>query len=333
MIHFAYPVVLGGLLLLPFPWWWRRRGQRQRAVPFPSLQFGRVARWRRSVRWWSGLLEMVLGVVLVVALAGPYRAERVELFDDPGIDVMLVLDVSLSMLADDFSPDRLTVLRDTARAFLERSASHRVGIVLFAGEAFVQCPLTTDGAILHDLLEGVTVYAIDQKRSGGTAIGDALLVAVDQLAAHRLEGEQARDQAVVLITDGESNLGLEPVLAAAYAKQEGMRLYLVGIGGDEPVEVFFEGERVGGDNPYLAVLDDAELQAVAEVGEGRYYRARDGDALDSIFAELARLESSPLEAREVEVRHYWTSSLTLLLFLLFAMRVVVTGLVLERPLS
>jgi Ca-activated chloride channel family protein len=335
MIGFTNPAVLACLLLLPVIVLARRNHLRRASVPYPPLQYRTAPMWRAGLDRIRLPLEITLWGLVVLALAGPYREQKIELLDDPGIDVLLVLDVSLSMLAEDFPPNRITVLAQTARDFLARSASHRVGLVIFAGEAYVQCPLTTDRTVLEELLSGVTVYTINQTSSGGTAIGDALLVAVDRLKKSRLPEEDGkrRAQAIVLITDGASNLGIEPRLGARYAKEENMRLYIIGIGGELPMEVFFEGERVGDENdPYLAVLDDAQLQEIAAAGDGRYFRALDANALDGVFAELSRLESSPLEAREVKIRRSTTRWLALLVLPFFVFHVVLNGLVLRRPL-
>ena len=328
--QFQHPELLWGLLLVPLFGLLRWHQDTSRAIAFPPLQYLSSASWRRQLGMAQPVLEALLLVVLVVGLAGPFRESRVELFEDPGIDVILALDVSLSMLAEDFPPTRIAALQETARDFLTRSASHRVGILIFAGDVFVQSPLTTDRVALREMLSGVGVYAIDQGLSGGTAVGDALLSATEGLRKVRLED---RDQAIVLITDGESNAGIDPVLAARYAQQHDIRLYIIGIGGEEPVEVYFEGERLGDeDSPYLAILDDEQLQMVAEAADGRYFRALDVDALGSVFAELARLESAPLEAREVKVRRFATRHMAAAALPLFVLYLVLSGLVLRRPL-
>ena len=143
---------------------------------------------------------------------------------------------------------------------------------------------------------------------------------------------EGRDQAVVLITDGESNLGADPELAARYLRQLDVRLYAIGVGGEEPVEVVFEGRRVGGDTPYLAYLDDTQLRAVAAAADGRFYRAADVGALEDVFAELSRLESAPLELRTVELRESRASYLALAALPLFAAVLVLGGVVARRPL-
>lgn len=326
-LHLSHPWFLLGLLLLPLYAYLRLRLLRRDAVPHPPLQYRPQAGRRWAAR--SRIpVELLLVAVAVVALAGPHQTNRLELVDDEGVDVMLVLDVSLSMLAEDFPPNRLEALRRIARDFITRSGSHRVGIVIFGKDVFVQSPLTTDRRVLLSLLDSVTVHAIDQARSGGTAVGDALLVAADRLGKARIEG---RGQAVVLITDGESNLGVDPVVAARYVRHQDVRLYAIGIGGDEPMEVYFEGRRVGGDTPYLAYLDDTQLRAVAEEAEGSYFRAADVGALEEIFAHLSRLESAPVEVRTVEIRRFHTSYLALAALPLFALHLVLGGLVARRP--
>lgn len=334
----ARPALLALLLLLPVYalWRWRREGRRR--VPFAPLQYaagaaaggGGVAASRRR-RWFARLvvpLETLLLAVAVVGLAGPQTVERVELLEGEGVDVVLVLDVSLSMLAEDFPPNRLAVLRDLARDFVTRSGGNRVGIVAFARDAVVQSPLTTDHRVLLQLLDGATVYLLDPGRSGGTAIGDALLVAAERLRRSRQAG---RGQAVVLITDGESNLGLDPLLAARYLAADGVRLYAVGVGGEEPVEVFFEGERVGDeDAPYLAALDDRQLRALTDAAGGRFFRATDVDALEQIFAELSRLESAPLEVRPLELRYGHADLFALAVLSLFAAHLSLS-LAVRRP--
>lgn len=233
------------------------------------------------------------------------------------------------MLAEDFEPNRLESLREIAGEFITRSGGNRVGLVVFAKDTFVQVPLTTDHSVLLQLLEGVSTRSIDQEKSGGTAIGDALLVAADQLDRSRIPD---RDQALVLITDGESNMGIEPLTAARYVRHVGARFYAIGIGGEEPIEVWVDGEILGGEeDPYLAFLDDAELLAMTEAAEGRYWRATDAGTLEEIFAELSRLEHAPLETRELEIRNGYSYLAALAALPLFALHLFLGGVVLRRP--
>lgn len=293
------------LVLLPLHAWLRHRAEDRQRLAYPPLQFvaaGRKAGHLVRNRPWLTVqlaVEALLLATLVVGLAGPHRVDEVERLSEDGIDIALVMDVSLSMLADDFPPDRITAMRRLADRFLARTGGHRVSIVIFAKDVYLQSPPTTDRYVLRSLLDGVRVGTLNQSASGGTAIGDALLVAARTLEEVREEG---RDQAVVLLTDGESNAGVEPPRAAAYLEHLGQRLYAIGIGGTEPVQVTYFGETIGsGDDPYLAVLDDAELQRTVDAAGGRYFRAVDADALENVFSELSRLESAPLERRTVAV--------------------------------
>ena len=247
--------------------------------------------------------------------------------EDECIDIVLVLDVSLSMLAEDFPPNRLAVLQEIARDFLARSGGHRVGLVIFAGDTYVQSPPTNDRVALSTLLESVSVYALNQSEGGGTAVGDALLVATQGLERLKTEG---RDQAIVLITDGESNLGIDPMLAVRHMREKKVRLYAIGVGSETPQKVMFEGKTVGGDEtPFLASLDDRALKAMTEVAKGSYYRATNSAALMEIFGELSRLESAPLKRRAVVERHestHWFAVTTFLFFgLLSFLELVLQG--------
>lgn len=327
---FARPWVLPALLAVPWLGWLRWRIHRRERVPFAPLQYHPPSPGKRRLERCQVLLQMVILGMLLVALAGPRRLDRLDLLSDEGIDVVLVLDVSLSMLAEDFPPNRLEVLRRLARDFIHRSGNNRLALVVFAGDTYVQAPLTTHHGTLTSLLDDVTVDVMSTSKSGGTAIGDALLVGAELLDRFRLED---RDQALVLITDGESNVGSEPVQAARYLRHLGIRSVFIGVGGTEPLEVFYEGRRVGtADEPYLAVLDDRQLVELAEVAEGRYYRAADAGTLESVFGELARLETAPLESRQVEIERPRANWLALALLPLFALSLWLGGMVLRRPL-
>ena len=328
MIQFVHAWVLWFLVAVPWIGFLRWRRYRRDLVTFPPLQY-RPVESRRS--FWTPALaiaEMAVTAMLVVAAAQPFHETRFERMDEEGIDIALVLDVSLSMLAEDFPPNRLAALQEIAADFLSRSGGHRVGIFIFAGDTYVQSPLTEDRVALNALLKSVSVHSLNQAKGGGTAIGDALLVATDRLQRQRVEG---RDQAVILITDGESNLGLDPMLAARYLKREGARLYAIGIGSETPQEVFFQGERVGGETPFLAALDDQHLRALADAADGKYFRATDAGALSKIFGELSRLESAPLNTRTVIRKRIFTRRWALFGLFAFVICVALELTVLGRP--
>ncbi len=328
-LGWARPWLLTALALLPLHGWLRWRLARRGAVAFAPLQYASSPPWPRRLAALELPLELLLLGLVLLALAGPYRATEIELIEDEGIDVMLVLDVSLSMLAEDFAPNRLAVLRDFAGDFIARAGGHRIGLVIFAKDAYVQTPLTTDHLTLFELLAGVTVFALNRNESAGTAIGDALLVATDRLRASRVAG---RDQALILITDGESNDGIDPRLAGRALHEEGIRLYTLGIGGETPVGVTLEGRVIGGERPYQAFLDDRQLRALSEAAEGRYWRATDAGALEAIFRQLSRLASAPLQRRTIERRETLAPPLAGLILVLFAALIALSAS-LRRPLA
>lgn len=328
-ISWTRPWFFFGFLLVPVYGWVRYRQRQRERVPYAPLQLRPGASWRQRVGRWVVPLEILLLIILVVGLAGPRQLDHLQLLEEDGIDIILVLDVSLSMLAQDFPPNRLEALRDLAGRFIRHSGSHRIGLVIFAGDTYIQSPPTTQRDVVLQLLEGVTVEAISTTESGGTAVGDALLVAAEQLRKVRLEG---RDQALILMTDGESNTGSDPLLAARYINSLGLRTYLLGIGSETPVPVMRHGKPLGGDTPYMAYLDDAQLKAIAEAAGGRYDRATDLGSLERLLAELARLESAPLEPRDVEISRSHVPSLALWVLPLFLLLMALDGLWTRKPL-
>lgn len=300
-IEWARPWLLAGLLLLPLYVWRRGVLARRDRVPYAPLRWVIPSRARRVAARALIAVELSLVAAAIVGLAGPGRVTTTERVDDAGIDLALVLDVSLSMLAEDFEPNRMVALRRIARDFLLRRSADRVALVIFAADTYVQSPLTTDDPVLLELLSSVTVNTVDQYLSGGTAIGDALLVAADLLQRERVEG---RDQSVILITDGESNEGIDPAIAARHLFEQEIRFHAIGVGGPEPMPVYREGRRIGED--YLTRLDEEGLIAMVERGGGSYYRAADTESLEEVFAALSRLASSPLEVTTVATRESWT---------------------------
>jgi hypothetical protein len=207
------------------------------------------------------------------------------------------------MQAADMPPNRLEVLKDVAQRLVRGTAGSRVAVYAFAGFVSAQSPLTEDRDALLALLESLSFASIDHDdKSGGTAIGDALLVAADDLLAARQEG---RDQVIVLVSDGENGKGANPEGVAELLAEDRFALHVIGIGGDERVQVFVDGEPFlnGDDRPLFTQLDDAQLRRVALAAGGTYARASDEGALRDIFDAIASLHARPLEPTLVRVRH------------------------------
>lgn len=331
MISWELPWVL--FLLAAVPVWlvWRRRQLIREAVAFPPLQLEEVSsRTSAGGRVLLALEGGILALVLV-ALAGPMEIHQVDLFEEEGIDLALVLDISASMQAADFPPNRLEVLKQLSSELVRRSGGDRMSVYAFAGVSATQAPLTTDSVALLELIDALSFESIDHSRSGGTAVGDALLLATDDLLRLRIQG---RDQVIVLVTDGESQMGADPLLAARYLKAEGIRLYMIGIGQDEPVKVWVDGEPfIGGGGKQLETrLDDAQLKQIAALAEGTYYRAGSTDVLNRIFEQISRLEHKPLQVQDVRVERSHRAYVAFALVALVALWFALDGLWLRRPL-
>ncbi len=330
-MELADPIVLCALLGLPLLALLRWRQTCRSAIRFAPLQYHRGSQ-RRAVLLRLGLvLELLLLATVVVALAGPQQVDIVESVTSEGLDVAMVLDISASMQAADLSPNRLEALKTVATEFLYRGGGNRVGVFAFAGHTFTQTPLTTDHMILEELIGSLAYESINHAESGGTAIGDAMLVAADALVSSGVTG---RDQVILLISDGESNVGIDPELSARHLREQGIRLHVIGIGGDEPVEVMVHGKPfINADDEVLVTsLDDSQLIRIAETAAGRYYRARNRDVLVEIFEQLALLESTPIEVQRLRLQRSLVPRLALLVLGLFLSWLWLNAAVLRRPL-
>ena len=222
--------------------------------------------------------------LIVVAIARPRSSEDMEKIDTEGIDIVLAMDVSTSMLARDLTPDRISASKDIAIEFISQRPTDRMGIVVFAGESFTQCPLTTDRATLINLMKEVQTDLIED----GTAIGNGLATAVA-----RMKDSDAKSRVVILLTDGVNNRGeVSPNMAAEIAKTYGVRVYTIGVGkeGMAPYPVMTPwGVEV---QNVKVEIDEALLSDIAESTGGRYFRATDNTKLAEIYSEINRMEKA-----------------------------------------
>ena len=263
----------------------------------PAVAGGSAAVVARRLLPFARLAALAL---LVVALARPQFVQKEQQIRTEGIDIMLALDISGSMQAEDFKPrNRLVVAKDVVSAFLDMVRNDRVGLVVFAGQSFTQCPLTLDYDVLRSLLGGVEIGMIED----GTAIGTALANAVA-----RLKDSAAKSKVVILLTDGENNAGkIDPETAAKIAEALGVRVYTIGVGKEGgapiPVEHPVYG-RVYARNPdgslALTKLDEASLRRIADTTGGQYFRATDAEALKKIYGQILELERTKFEVKEFE---------------------------------
>lgn len=329
-VLFNYKWILWlGLLLIPYIYLRYKMGVGNR-VAYAPLQFKQVKNWK-SALFYSGFIFEALAILcLLIAFAGPHTITERNLIQEEGLDVALVLDVSASMQAQDFKPNRLEAMKEIAKEFINKSGGNRIGVYIFAQDTFTQTPFTTDHKILLDLMEGISFNVIDHSESGGTAIGDALLSATDGLLGVKLP---KRDQVIILITDGENSYGLDPILAAKNTLQNNIRLYVIGMAGAEPVKVYVDG------NPFLTPsgdvlvtsLDDKQLIEIAEAGEGKYFRAKSNNVLAEILDGLSKLEKTPIDVRKSKIKFSYAPQFALAGFLFFMLLVFIEGVFIRRP--
>ena len=294
-MHFASPYYLWLLtLLVPMIGYYVWRTLQGGA----SIQISSVAgvvRAPRTVRYYLRHLPFALRAaafaLLVVALARPQDVEQNVRTNTEGIDIMLAIDVSGSMLARDFKPDRITAAKEVAGSFIADRYGDRIGLVAFAGEAFTQSPLTTDQSTLQTLLARIRSGLIED----GTAIGNGLATAIN-----RLRESDAKSKVIILLTDGVNNRGeIAPVMAAEIAKEQGIRVYTIGVGteGMAPypaIDMFgnltFVNQKVE--------IDEKVLKAISDMTGGRYFRATDKEKLKAVYDEINRLEKSKVEVAD-----------------------------------
>lgn len=303
---FLHPWFFLLLLLLPAMGWyyWRKRQTWNAPLTMPTLEAAKgMKSWRAEARKRLPVLRALAFLLLVVALARPQRLLKQENIESEGIDIFLVLDLSSSMLAQDFRPDRLEVSKKVAIEFVNKRPYDRIGLAVFSGEAFTQCPLTSDHRILNDFIASLRCGVLED----GTAIGMGLATAVS-----RVKDSQAKSKVVILLTDGVNNAGyVKPLTAAEIAKEFGIKVYTIGVGREgealSPVSRRSDGQYVFG----LArvEIDEELLRQIATMTGGKYFRATTERSLEQIYSEIDRLEKTKLETttikRHSEEFHYF----------------------------
>ena len=288
---FAQPYWLLLLLLLPVLMYKYRQAALKRHV---ALQVSRqsamrgVKTWVVYARKWIQALRWIVLALLIVAMARPQKRWYEEKIEAEALDIMLVMDISPSMLTKDFRPDRLTVAKQMAGDFVSRRQYDRLGLVVFSGGAFTQCPLTNDRRILQAFINNLQVGRLKD----GTAIGMGISTAVNHL-----KDSEAKSKVVILLTDSENNAGeIGPIRAAEIAQVLGVRVYTVGLGTDGTV-MSPTYQNMDGSFAFAArnmTLDTRLMEDVARISGGQFYRARTPDDLKGIYTEIDRLEKTKI---------------------------------------
>ena len=320
-MHFASPYylwLLSALVPMIAYYVWRTL-QGGASIQISSVEG--VVRAPKTVRYWLRHLpfaqRLAALALLIVALARPQDVERLSRTNTEGIDIMLAIDVSGSMLARDFKPDRITAAKEVAGSFIADRYGDRIGLVAFAGEAFTQSPLTTDQGTLQTLLARIRSGLIED----GTAIGNGLATAIN-----RLRESNAKSKVIILLTDGENNRGeIAPLTAAEIARDQGIRVYTIGVGtrgtAPYPTVDFFGNPTVV---QAKVQIDEKILGEIADLTGGRYFRATDNAKLQSIYDEINQLEKSKVEISQyttyTEEYLRWAAAALALLLVEFLLR-------------
>ena len=322
-MEFASPKILWFLLLLlPLVGYYIYR-TRQGGASVVVSTTETVRRAPRTFRYYLRHIPFVLRCaalsLIVVAIARPQSAEHYTNTTTEGIDIVLAVDVSTSMLAKDFIPDRLSVAKEVASEFISDRTGDRIGIVVFAGESFTQSPLTTDQSSLQTMLGRITSGVIED----GTAIGNGLATSIN-----RLRESDSKSKVVILLTDGVNNRGeISPLTAAKIAKDMGIKVYTIGIGkrGTAPYPVFDERGREVDVVNMKVEIDEKMLRNIASQTGGEYFRATDKKTLEAIYEQINTLEKS-----RVEIENRTTLHEEYLVFVLWALAALLLEFIINR---
>jgi Ca-activated chloride channel family protein len=325
-ITFGNPGFLFLLLAIPLlaAWYFYRKKRYTADLQFSATEgFERVGHnLKFYIHHGLYVLRLFALVLLIIALARPQTSLSRQDVTVEGIDLVIALDVSGSMLAMDFKPDRLEAAKDLAIEFIDGRPDDRIGLVIFSGETFTQCPLTTDHAVLKNLFRDIRSGMIDD----GTALGDGLATAVN-----RLRSSKAVSKVIILLTDGVNNMGsLDPRSAAEIAKLYGVRIYTIGVGtmGQAPYPV---QTPFGIQTQMMEVkIDEPLLMEIAKGTDGKYFRATNNAKLRAIYQEIDQMEKSKIDVTEFRRKKEEFFPLVLLAFILIGIEMLLRYIYLKN---
>lgn len=314
------------LLLIPLIGWyiWKLRKSQASLQVSSSQAFSMpgATSWKVYLRHAPFVLRMAAVAVLIIILARPQSTNNWANSSTEGIDIVLAMDISTSMLAEDLKPNRLEASKDVAASFINGRPNDNIGLVLFAAESFTQCPLTTDHTVLLNLFKDIQPGVIQD----GTSIGLGLANAVS-----RIKDSQAKSKVIVLLTDGMNNGGeIAPVTAAEIAKTFGIRVYTIGVGtiGEAPYPyptafgVQYQNVKVE--------IDEPTLKQISATTGGQYFRATDNASLKEIYSEIDKMEKTKIHVQEFSKKQEEYKNWALLLFLLLLVEILLRNTLLRN---
>ena len=318
------------LLLIPYLLWYilyRKRSEPTFTMSDTYAYNSIKKSWRMRILHLPVFLRIVTFICIVIILARPQTHNSWGNKSVEGIDIMLAMDVSTSMLAEDLKPNRMEAAKKVAAEFISDRANDNIGLTIFAGEAFTQCPMTTDHASLLNLLQGVrTDIASRGLIADGTAVGMGLANAVS-----RLKESKAKSKVVILLTDGSNNMGdISPLTAAQIAKSLGIRVYTIGVGTNTvaPYPVM-----VGGTTQYVNVpaeIDTKTLKDIAQSTDGGFYRATNNAELKEIYNDIDRLEKTKMDVKKFSKRYEAYEPFALIAILSLLLEILLRLTILRR---
>ncbi len=300
-MHFVYPQNFILLLVIPLFLYYSYKKKKEAILitVFSDLKKAQgVNRWIKISKHFKNILVVLIIALFVFILAKPQSAHQKDNLNKNGIDIIVAMDVSGSMLAEDLKPNRMTAAKEALKKFISYLSDDRLGIVVFSGVAFTQSPLTFDYNILQEYINKISIDSINQNVSG-TAIGDAILVAVN-----RFKKSENRTKVLVILTDGDANVGIDPEIAAKKAKEEGIKIYTIGIGKDGGAPLPYTD--IMGNKKYsrnqdgslvMATFNESALKKIANIGDGKYFRVNDDNSFDKAMTEINALEKREIKTK------------------------------------
>jgi len=292
-MDFAYPFAFGLFALLPLLIWWyvKKYNSSQPTIKVSTAQAFTVSSWKNRFRHLPFILRLLTLSCLIVALARPQKVNKEQRTEGEGIDIMLCMDVSGSMGSTDIPPSRMDVAKEVAEEFVRSRPVDRIGLVIFSGESFTQCPITNDRNTLISQIQKLESRAL---LKDGTVIGEGLATAVD-----RLSKSPSKSKVIILITDGKEDAPdtrlIDPLTALDIAKSKGIKVYSIGMGAMPTTIVEVTGNNNKPKNPNIDFIDEALLRKIAVETGGEYFRARDKQGLKDTYNQIDILEKSKIE--------------------------------------
>ena len=302
------------LLLIPMIAWyiWKQKNAQTNIRLSSSDGFQKAPKtYKIYLRHLPFVLRLLAVIFIIIALARPQTSNNWNQTTTEGIDIVLSIDISTSMLAEDLKPNRLEAAKDVAASFINGRPTDNIGLVVFAGESFTQCPLTTDHAVLLNLLKDVRAGMIED----GTAIGHGLATSVT-----RLKDSDAKSKVIILLTDGTNNRGeIAPVTAAEIAKAYNIRVYTIGVGTKGEAPYPFQTPSGVRYQNIVVDIDEPTLTRIAQITGGLYFRATNNTALKEIYQEIDQLEKTKMSVQEYSKKQEEYLKYMLLAFLFFGL--------------